>query len=78
MVKLLDMTGICLKVLGDGVMVFFELFHKFPTNKNLSNSISLFMTKKEDDNPLEEIQKQLRDLLSNKNVQVAFAPLCKA
>ena len=32
------------------------------------------MTKKEDDNPLEEIQKQLRDLLSNKNVQVAFAP----
>ncbi|MEC7627877.1 MAG: ATP-dependent protease, partial [Verrucomicrobiota bacterium] len=32
------------------------------------------MSKKEDDNPLEEIQKQLRDLLSNKNVQVAFAP----
>ena len=63
-----------MKALGDGVMMLFELFHKFPTNKNLSNSISLFMTKKEDHNPLEEIQKQLRDLLSNKNVQVAFAP----
>ena len=32
------------------------------------------MTKKDDDNPLEEIQKQLHDLLNNKNVQVAFAP----
>ena len=32
------------------------------------------MPKKEDENPLEEIQKQLKDLLNNKNVQVAFAP----
>ena len=32
------------------------------------------MTKKDDDNPLEEIQKQLHDLMNNKNVQVAFAP----
>ena len=32
------------------------------------------MSKKEDENPLEEIQKQLRDLLKNRNVQVAFAP----
>ena len=32
------------------------------------------MTKKDDDNPLEEIQNQLHDLMNNKNVQVAFAP----
>ncbi len=32
------------------------------------------MSKKDDDNPLEEIQKQLKDLLKNKNLQVAFAP----
>ena len=32
------------------------------------------MSKKDDDNPLEEIQKQLQDLLKNKNMQVAFAP----
>ena len=32
------------------------------------------MSKKEEENPLEEIQKQLRDLLKNRNVQVAFAP----
>ena len=36
------------------------------------------MTKKDDDNPLEEIQKQLRDLLTNKNVQVAFAPFMES
>ena len=36
------------------------------------------MPKKEDDNPLEEIQKQLRDLLNNKNVQVAFAPFMQS
>ena len=32
------------------------------------------MSKKKDDNPLEELQKQLGDLLKNRNVQVAFAP----
>ena len=32
------------------------------------------MSKKDDDNPFEEIQKQLQDLLKNKNMQVAFAP----
>jgi hypothetical protein len=36
------------------------------------------MTKKDDDNPLEEIQKQLRDLMNNKNVQVAFAPFMES
>ncbi|MDG1139462.1 MAG: AAA family ATPase [Opitutales bacterium] len=36
------------------------------------------MPKKEDDNPLEEMQKQLRDLMSNKNVQVAFAPFMQS
>ncbi|MDG0964147.1 MAG: AAA family ATPase [Opitutales bacterium] len=36
------------------------------------------MTKKDDDNPLEEIQKQLHDLLNNKNVQVAFAPFMES
>ena len=36
------------------------------------------MTKKDDDNPLEEIQKQLRQLLKGQNVQVAFAPFMKA
>jgi translation elongation factor EF-Tu-like GTPase len=36
------------------------------------------MTKKDDENPLEEIQKQLHDLLKNKNVQVAFAPFMES
>ncbi len=36
------------------------------------------MSKKDDDNPLEEIQKQLRDLLKNKNLQVAFAPFMQS
>ncbi|MBC8348983.1 MAG: AAA family ATPase [Verrucomicrobia bacterium] len=36
------------------------------------------MSKKDDDNPLEELQKQLKDLLNNKNVQVAFAPFMTA
>ena len=36
------------------------------------------MTKKDDDNPLEEMQKQLRDLFKNKNVQVAFAPFMQS
>jgi len=36
------------------------------------------MPKKEDDNPLEEMQKQLRDLMNNKNVQVAFAPFMQS
>lgn len=36
------------------------------------------MPKKEEDNPLEEIQKQLRDLLKNKNLQVAFAPFMQS
>ena len=36
------------------------------------------MAKKDDDNPLEEIQKQLRQLLKGQNVQVAFAPFMKA
>ena len=36
------------------------------------------MPKKEDDNPMEEIQKQLRDLLKNKDVQVAFAPFMQS
>jgi ATP-dependent Clp protease ATP-binding subunit ClpX len=36
------------------------------------------MTKKDDDNPLEEIQKQLQQLLKGQNVQVAFAPFMKA
>ena len=36
------------------------------------------MPKKEDDNPLEQIQKQLRDLMNNKNVQVAFAPFMES
>ena len=36
------------------------------------------MSKKDDDNPLEEIQKQLKDLLKNKNLQVAFAPFMQS
>ena len=36
------------------------------------------MSKKDDDNPFEEMQKQLRDLLKNKNVQVAFAPFMQS
>ena len=36
------------------------------------------MPKKDDDNPLEEMQKQLRDLFKNKNVQVAFAPFMQS
>ena len=36
------------------------------------------MPKKDDDNPMEEIQKQLRDLLKNKNLQVAFAPFMQS
>ena len=36
------------------------------------------MSKKDDDNPLEDLQKQLRDLLKNRNVQVAFAPFMNA
>ena len=36
------------------------------------------MSKKDDDNPLEEIQKQLRDLLNNKNVQLAVAPFMQS
>ena len=35
------------------------------------------MASKDDDNPLEELQKQLRDLLKNRNLQVAFAPFMK-
>ena len=33
---------------------------------------------KDDENPMEEIQKQLRDLFKNKNVQVAFAPFMQS
>ena len=36
------------------------------------------MTKKDEDNPLEEIQKQLQQLLKGQNVQVAVAPFIKA
>jgi ATP-dependent Clp protease ATP-binding subunit ClpX len=36
------------------------------------------MSKKDDDNPMEEIQKQLQDLLKNKNLQVAFAPFMQS
>ena len=36
------------------------------------------MSKKDDESPLEEIQKQLHDLLNNKNVQVAFAPFMQS
>ncbi|MBD37276.1 MAG: ATP-dependent protease [Opitutae bacterium] len=36
------------------------------------------MPKKDDDNPLEEMQKQLRDLFKNKNVQVALAPFMQS
>ena len=36
------------------------------------------MSKKDDDNPFEEMQKQLQDLLKNKNVQVAFAPFMQS
>jgi len=36
------------------------------------------MSKKDDENPLEEIQKQLKDLLKNKNLQVAFAPFMQS
>lgn len=36
------------------------------------------MSKKDDDNPFEEMQKQLRDLFKNKNVQVAFAPFMQS
>ena len=36
------------------------------------------MSKKDDDNPFEEMQKQLRDLFKNKNVQVAFAPFMES
>ena len=36
------------------------------------------MPKKDDDNPFEEMQKQLSDLFKNKNVQVAFAPFMQS
>jgi len=36
------------------------------------------MSKKDDDNPFEEMQKQLSDLFKNKNVQVAFAPFMQS
>ena len=36
------------------------------------------MPKKDDDNPFEEMQKQMRDLFKNKNVQVAFAPFMES
>ena len=36
------------------------------------------MSKKDDENPLEDLQKQLKDLLKNQNVQVAFAPFMNA
>ena len=36
------------------------------------------MSKKDDDNPMEELQKQLKDLLKNKNLQVAFAPFMQS
>jgi endopeptidase Clp ATP-binding regulatory subunit ClpX len=36
------------------------------------------MSKKEEDESLDDVQKQLRDLLNNKNVQVAFAPFMES
>jgi endopeptidase Clp ATP-binding regulatory subunit ClpX len=36
------------------------------------------MSKKDEDETLDEMQKQLRDLLNNKNVQVAFAPFMES
>ena len=36
------------------------------------------MSKKDDDKTLDDIHKQLRDLLNNKNVQVAFAPFMES
>ena len=53
-------------------------FHRFLLLNDLSNPFLKKMTKKDDDNPLEEIQKQLRDLMNNKNVQVAFAPFMES
>ena len=53
-------------------------FHRFLLLNDLSNPFFKKMTKKDDDNPLEEIQKQLRDLMNNKNVQVAFAPFMES
>lgn len=54
-------------------------FHRIFYINDLSNPIYIFsMSKKDDDNPLEDLQKQLRDLLKNRNVQVAFAPFMNA
>ena len=53
-------------------------FHRFLLLNDLSNPFLHLMTKKDDETPLEEIQKQLRDLLNNKNVQVAFAPFMES
>ena len=36
------------------------------------------MSKKNDDDSIDEMHKQLRDLLNNKNVQVAFAPFMES
>ena len=36
------------------------------------------MSKKDEDKTLDDIHKQLRDLLNNKNVQVAFAPFMES
>ena len=70
--------GNCLKECFFGVSLIIEVFHKFRYANDLSILISIIMPKKDDDNPLEEIQKQLRDLMNNKNVQVAFAPFMQS
>ena len=36
------------------------------------------MSKKEEEKTVDDIHKQLRDLLNNKNVQVAFAPFMES
>lgn len=48
------------------------------TRTTCQTIILFYMSKKDDDNPLEEIQKQLQDLLKNKNLQVAFAPFMQS
>ena len=65
-----------LKEKGSGVRVTISI--NSDTRTTCQTIIFIPMSKKDDDNPLEEIQKQLKDLLKNKNLQVAFAPFMQS
>ena len=65
-----------MKEKGSGVRVTISI--NSDTRTTCQTIIFIPMSKKDDDNPLEEIQKQLKDLLKNKNLQVAFAPFMQS